>query len=227
MIDVKLYKIDNSIFEDPARFEAAFIKVSSERQEKINRIKPASNKYKSLGAGLLFEMAMDDLQIAKDDRELSYGENGKPELANRGEIQFSISHSDKWSILVINTEGMSTGCDIEKYGEAKKARNVFKRVISTAECELWFDNDVEGNDSFYVETFYNIWTAKESYVKTTGKGLGTDFRKLELQKPGPDGISVINDTDSKTTGYISRVNIDEEYSLSICTPVRDIRVIEI
>ncbi|MBQ2469340.1 MAG: 4'-phosphopantetheinyl transferase superfamily protein, partial [Clostridia bacterium] len=83
-------------------------------------------------------------------------------------------------IALIPARPAEIGCDVEPYenrlGENAK-RKVAKRYFSDKE------NDLIGTYDDFNRAFTRMWTAKESYVKCTGEGLG-GLSKTDVTSPG-------------------------------------------
>lgn len=103
---------------------------------------------------------------------------GKPYFPNQPELHFSISHSGDFWVCVFSESHV--GIDIQKHvgkkGESGKEANYFerlaKRFFHLREAE-WVGENPD-------KRFFQIWTAKESYVKYTGKGIDPDFCRFCL-----------------------------------------------
>ncbi len=149
--------------------------------------------------------------------------NGKPHvfLDDEQEFHFSLSHSGDFSICAVGKSPV--GADIEQIGHDKE--NIAERFF--AKEEQGFIKDAE--------SFYRIWTLKESFMKAVGLGMKLpmgSFTVTELDektgicrfKPcGFDGENPIADSLEKSyvdheTGYyrISGMTLSEipGYSLS-------------
>lgn len=226
MEEVRLYIIDTDIFINKELFESVYCQLDEARQQKIDRAKFDADKRRSLGAGYLLKAALDNLKIEDGNRELDYGEHGKPYLPLCPQIRFNLSHSARFIVLAINAAGIELGCDIEEYSDKKAIKtlkNVSRRVLSDKEKSMLGEPASE-NDVEWKQKFYDIWTAKESYVKLTGKGLGTDFRKLELSQ-NEDSIT-ITDIDNGDIMYIIRKKVADGYSFALCLENKDLIIRE-
>ncbi len=73
------------------------------------------------------------------------------------EIHFSISHSGDYAVCVLNE--VPVGIDIEAIG--KPAGNIAEHFFARDELGFIHDN----------ESFYRIWTLKESFLKVVGLGM--------------------------------------------------------
>ena len=123
-------------------------------------------------------------------------ERGKPYFADNPSIRFSVSHSgDVFACAFSNTE---IGIDIQEYknrpDEEERCRKIANR--------FFHPDEIDALDANTVSAFYNIWTAKEAYVKFTGQGIDGDFSEF-----------CIFDLDE----YLFQTEF-ERCSLSVCTP---------
>jgi len=137
------------------------------------------------------------------------GEKGKPYFKdgqkdeNAGNIHFSISHSGDYWICAVGR--LRIGADIQ---EVKPAGNmaVAKRFFHPAEYEYLVKNKEKG--------FFDIWTAKESYVKYTGTGISNDFSKFSVIDENEKFVREINGTEIR---FIDFEAAKEEYKLCVCS----------
>ena len=101
-------------------------------------------------------------------------ERGKPYFPNLPELHFSISHSGAYWVCAFSAYPI--GVDIQKHvkkkGEsqaeaADRFGKMAKRFFHPREAR-WVNEDPG-------KRFFQIWAAKESYVKYAGTGIGADF----------------------------------------------------
>jgi 4'-phosphopantetheinyl transferase len=91
-------------------------------------------------------------------------ENGKPVFENLGGLHFSVSHSESlWACVVCDID---IGMDMQAHVRCNK-EGVAKRFFHPLEVEYLEANGYAG--------FYDVWTAKESYVKLRGSGIDDGF----------------------------------------------------
>ena len=96
-------------------------------------------------------------------------EDGKPWLES-GEWHFNLSHSGDWALLGVAREEL--GIDVEDSGRRVEHHPLAQRFFSRYEADRAHSK----------ETFFQIWTLKEAYVKAVGKGLRLpldDFRVID------------------------------------------------
>ena len=170
-----------------------------ERAEKIGAYKMSADRIRGLGAGLLLERGLEgylaDLRaneevngrdgnkecnpsyaIPKDEEgryiiHYGYGPQGKPYLIDYPGIYFSLSHSGNMAVLAISDS--EAGIDVqERRGYQEKVVKRFYHESEIAVIEAISDPAEKAN------CFYQMWTAKEAYIKYTGNGMGQDLRSF-------------------------------------------------
>ncbi len=114
--------------------------------------------------------------VGGGERELKIArtERGKPYFEGCDDIHFSVSHSGE--LFACAFAPFPIGLDIQEHvkrrgetdGEAKE------RCLKIAKRFFHLD-EVDALELDTVSAFYKIWTAKESYVKLTGRGIDGEF----------------------------------------------------
>ena len=172
--------------------------VTGARQQRIQAYRRAEDKARCLVAGLLLRQVCG----VTDDRQLVYGEHGKPYLLSRiqtgvnregdvfapdkerRDMYFSIAHAGDYVILA--TADTEVGVDIEKVAPYEEA--VAARCFTSPEQE-WMRQ--ERRD----DAFYRLWTAKESVMKAAGLGFALPPETFSVLAPilsaaaGPSALS--------------------------------------
>ena len=178
--------------------------LDDKRRNRIRRLRVPLKRAQCVTAGLLLTKA-----LGKDGTAplLTYGENGKPYLADHPDTYFSITHSDKWVFLAV--------ADCEIGIDAQMPRKVCPRLAarSTSPEELsWVKEDTEPH-------FTRLWTMKEAYLKYTGTGLTIPIREVTISVPPTDGY------DEENCCYWSLLSY-EGIPLSVCSakPLDDISI---
>ena len=113
----------------------------------------------------LAELSAGDLTVARTER-------GKPYFPNTPSLHFSVSHSGDVFACAFSDEPV--GVDIQEYknrpDEAERCRKIAARFFHR--------DEIDALEADTVSAFYNIWTAKEAYVKLTGQGIDGDFSEF-------------------------------------------------
>ncbi len=164
---VKAVDIDTACSEDSEKIIA---KLDSDRQSRLSAIKHKGSYARSVFAGLLLRYAF--LEAGNSEARwrkvnISRGEYGKPYIKGNGDFFYSLSHSGDWVICAADISPI--GVDIQE--KRKWSMNTAKRFYSREEYERIIE--CGSVSPMQQETlFYKMWTAKESCVKLTGRGIG-------------------------------------------------------
>jgi 4'-phosphopantetheinyl transferase len=101
--------------------------------------------------------------------KFNYGPFGKPYLSQglgRGDIQFSMSHSDGLALYAF-TRDRRIGIDLEVIQEFPDIEHIAACFFSPKENALLRQLPPEVQQ----RRFFHWWTCKEAYLKATGKGM--------------------------------------------------------
>jgi 4'-phosphopantetheinyl transferase len=90
-------------------------------------------------------------------------------------LHFNMSHSHELALCAVSTR-REVGIDLEYLRPMPEAVQLAKRFFSRAEHALIQAVPVEEQ----VPVFFRLWTAKEAYLKATGKGLGHPLDQVEI-----------------------------------------------
>ena len=199
-----VYALDCTPWLEESAVAAALPYLDDKRRVRIRRLRVPLKRAQCAAAGLLLTHILGENGVAPP---LTYGENGKPYLANNSDSYFSITHSDKWVFLAV--------ADGEIGIDAQAPRKVCPRLAarSTSPEELaWVKENTEPN-------FARLWTMKEAYLKYTGTGMSVPIREVRITIPPVDGY------DERNHCYWS-LRTHEGVPLSICsaTPIHNIHI---
>jgi 4'-phosphopantetheinyl transferase len=129
-----------------------------------------------------------------EDYSISIDKQGKPFLDSHPDIHFNISHSGE--IVFVGVSYEAIGVDVEKIHDLDYKElshhffhlNEYKTII---------------NSKNPLNTFFEIWTLKESYVKMKGTGIVVDLDSFIIELG--ESIYVIDKKNLKDKNY----NADE------------------
>lgn len=169
-------------YRDKTLFDGALNQLPEERKQKVLQCKNQDAKRLSLGAGVLLGKALESKGITEKDLRFAYGEQGKPYLADYPNVHFSLSHSGEMVMCVI--ADCETGCDIEQI-HPRKYDHIAKRFFTKKEYQSVIG---QTNEEMCREMFYRYWTLKESFLKTTGKGISLPLDSFEFDLSAADNI---------------------------------------
>lgn len=148
-----------------------------DRREKVEQLKYVSGKHVSIEAGLMLQEAVEsELGLKPENIRIIRGKNGKPYIEGYEDFCFNLSHSGDYVALVYGDRQL--GIDMEQLKQKnirERDIKVAKRCFTETECAY-----VTGGDE---ESFFEIWTMKESYLKYTGQGISVPLNSFEVN-PG-------------------------------------------
>ncbi|WP_242225166.1 4'-phosphopantetheinyl transferase superfamily protein [Bacillus cereus group sp. BfR-BA-01380] len=135
---------------------------------------------------------------------------GKPYIHNLPSFQFSLSHVDEWVVCAVDTQ--LVGIDIECVRPVDV--QAMQYLFSSQEQKWW----KEVPEDKQLETFYNIWTGKESYLKAIGTGVSKNFASFTVSLL--EG-RVYDDEQWNEGWFIDHIPFQKGYILSLCTRRKD------
>lgn len=191
--------------------------VSDERKKKINGFYFVKDKVHSLFAEIVLLYALWE----RYDLNYTYlkfyrTEYGKPYLAHHKDKFFSLSHSGNWVLCGIGDKPL--GIDVEQMKE--KELSITKRIYTKEESNHIFTQSLENR----VKEFYKIWTLKESYVKSVGKGLSIPFNSFMFQLHG-DNIQFYLQGERNYNFIFNVQQLDEQHITALCVNTKSERMI--
>ncbi len=140
--------------------------LSPEEIEKVFRYKQENDQHCSLiGKAVLRILLGRYLNVDAKAIQFKSAKNKKPELENNfgRNLHFNISHSGNWILIAVSN--LEIGVDVEKMYASFTYKNLLSFGFNPQEIGF-----IENSDLPY-QSFYQLWTRKESLLKATGKGL--------------------------------------------------------
>lgn len=184
---IHVYYSDTSPLHDDSLFQAYYAGVSQERRAKADRLYFRKDKNLSLGAAVLLDAGLRRYGLTESAMVYGTGSSGKPFFRNAPDIHFSLSHSDdKVMVCFSDTE---LGCDLEK------VKDIDLKIAERFFCRSEYEAIMESTDYDHrKETFFRLWTLKESFVKANGKGMSLPADAFAIDISA-EQIRVRDDTD--------------------------------
>ena len=118
------------------------------------------------------------LEAEPDRLRFSYGEYGKPDLAEvRGgdSVRFNMSHSNGLALFAVTLD-RELGVDLEWIRPGVADDQIAERFFSPREVRILRALPRELQD----EAFFNCWTRKEAYIKAKGEGLSMPLNLFDV-----------------------------------------------
>ena len=168
-------RITEGFEEEQARF------LSGQRREAIGKYRSARDRINGCAVYMLLRYALIKEYGYMHAPEFSYGEHGKPFLADRADIFFNMSHCRNAVCCIVSDK--ETAIDITDIREVNPS--VIRRVCSENERQRITESAEPQR------TFLKMWTRKECLSKLSGRGMSQGFRELTDELPEAAGLHTI------------------------------------
>ena len=190
--------------------------IDSARRKRMEELRQKKDRIQSLVAGLLLRYSFLEkgyTQRQWKEIQIQHKASGKPWLEQYPEFCYSLSHSGKWVVCGVHSKEL--GIDIQEMrswniGVAKRffAIEEYERILNAEESEKTI-------------LFYKMWTAKESYAKLTGDGIGKGINQCLTNQQ----FDRIIDTNLQEEAESRIFEVLQEYM--ICACARDLECISV
>lgn len=154
--------------------------LSEDEKQRANRFKFAHHKKHFIAArGILRQLLGRYIQSPGEKIDFIYNSRGKPELSScfsDYNLKFNISHSQSLALYSFNYE-KKIGIDLEYLRDNIDYKTLAQRFFCDREFKLINNCAMEQQQ----QRFYQLWTAKEAYLKATGEGLSGGLENLEIK----------------------------------------------
>lgn len=151
-----------------------------------------------------------ELEFAQDD----FGRPGlRGRLAEKADgLQFSVSHSGGFGAVALSL-APSLGIDLEVHRELADARGVAAMVFTPREQAL-----LDSSSALeWRRRFFELWVAKESFLKATGRGFSLGPESVELSfNPRPALATIPAEFGAANEWSLAGWNIASNCSLALC-----------
>jgi len=137
---------------------------------------PVLQRRFAAGRGALRAILAGYLSMEPERLKFGYSAYGKPLLQNSpANIQFNLSHSGGLMVAAVCRD-WPIGVDIEKHDPRFHAMEIAERFFCEHEKAEIARQDGEAR----LEAFFQLWTAKEAFLKATSLGLALELSKFEI-----------------------------------------------
>lgn len=179
-------------------YERRFAAMSAERQAKTLRFRLDEDRKRSVAADMLARRELSRLCGCPEEKiSFETFDGGKPRAVGLP-VCFNLSHSGNYALIALSTSEI--GADIEtaeRYSERllDKAFTIGERAF------------VEQCPELALRRFRTVWTAKEAYLKLTGRGIAAGLSSVETVS----GMAM----KKELFGHKLLCETNEDYSFSI------------
>ena len=157
-------------------------------------------------------------------------EYGKPYFPAYPDFHYNISHSS--GLVVCAAADHPLGIDIQEIpADSARALKIASHFFSAEEQEALRDllphsgrQKDDKSNSLLCRLFTRFWTARESYIKLTGRGLSEPFEHFRPDLA--EGVIYVKG-ENAPAAYLTEYNIEEGFCMAVCTcaPVRNIDLV--
>ncbi len=201
-----IYNMDKLLTEDIEK------KISTQRFNKISRYKDKTKKLLGIISYLMLVHCLNTEGKIVNGLIFSHNKQGKPYLKDYPGIFFNFSHCKFGVVCAISKQEI--GVDIQNISQYNP--KVLSQVLNLREQEM-----VE-NSSCPEETFFMLWTLKESYLKAIGTGLTKSMKTITFNIRG-------NKITSSKPNWSFMSFREKDYVVSVCSKekINDLQYIRV
>ena len=150
--------------------------------------------------------------------------HGKPSLESQAtdrHIEFNLTHSEDLALLAVARD--EVGIDVEYLRGTCDWDRLAERVFTARELGPL---DRLGTPDTRTRQFYELWTAKEAYIKARGIGMSLSLRKFSVPLPefNDAGLVIDNGVGDGRSWYVQRIPAPAGYAAAVAYPRRDIQL---
>jgi 4'-phosphopantetheinyl transferase len=202
---IKIYTADVTELEKSDLYRLAYERATPERREKADKLRFDKGRRLCVGAEMLLLYGRKRLGMDTTPISYHYGSNGKPYLSEA--LYFNLSHSGDRVLCAISSK--EVGCDVERIKERRTS--VAGHFFCPEESE-WLEAQKTPEEKR--DLFFRLWTAKESFIKTTGEGMKLPLDAFCLY-PALEKGSLHWEKDQRTY-YFRELALGEGYKGTVC-----------
>ncbi|RDU24801.1 4'-phosphopantetheinyl transferase family protein [Anaerosacchariphilus polymeriproducens] len=170
---LKIYVIERNRLLDTNEYVFLYNFISEEKKKRIMKYRNYADMERSLLADLLVRYAVNQkIDIPNSHLHFYQNDYGKPFLMFPN-IHFNASHSGNWIACAVSD--YEVGIDVEKISHVDE--DIAEHFFTEIENQYLKNQP----DLLRKESFYKLWTLKESYIKFKGKGLSIPLDSFSIQ----------------------------------------------
>lgn len=199
---------------------------ADERRRAVGlRVEAARRTYVA-GRTLLRAVLAELLATEPGRLAFAVGEHGRPRLASpEGTgLDFNLSHSHGLIAAAV-CRGGRVGLDLERLREVPSAERLARRFFSPAELAAVLTRTATERD----RAFLAVWTAKEAWLKATGRGISVRLATVEVE-PDPDRpprlLALPDDEPARWTLHRVPLPLDALCALAVAGPPAAVEIHE-
>ena len=167
--------------------------LSEEEKLRASRFRFVKHKRRFIVARSVLRVILGNyLQIPPQQLTFDYNSRGKPSIPlkyNDYQLEFNISHSEELALYGFTLQNQ-IGVDLEYLRPFPDAENIAQRFFSPQEYQLLTSLSNEEKP----QKFFQIWTAKEAYLKAIGVGLAGSLKEIQVLFNSDNSVNLYQET---------------------------------
>lgn len=159
------------------KIEELMTYLSPDEVVRANKFRFPQHRSRFIAArGILRQLLGQYLHLSPSNVTFTYSDRGKPQLPqNNSLLQFNLSHSQEYGLFGFTLNHL-IGVDLEYQRIMPDALNIAQRFFSVRESTMLKAIPQEER----ARLFFQLWTAKEAYLKAIGTGLSGSLASVEI-----------------------------------------------
>ena len=150
------------------------------RKKEILKKSDINDRKRSLAGDILIKKYLSKLYgIPQEKIEIKKGAYGKPYVLNLP-AHFNVSHSGDYTVVAIGDRPIGIDIEVIKDFSAILA----KKLFNDDELQYISGSSATRKKSLMQMSFFEIWTAKEAYLKYLGRGISGGINSLSFKLNG-------------------------------------------
>lgn len=223
---VHLYCCDASTFAHDVQLDGLRELLSAEELARLDSFRFERDRDSYLVSHAMLRVALSEHKdVHPSAWRFDVEEHGKPGIAGENPgLEFNLSHTHGMCVAVV-AGGMRCGVDVEYMQRENDLQGVARKMFTAEEVEY-----MNADSKLSRQRFFQLWTLRESYLKTTGAGFSgnSDAFYFELDEDGMNAaINFTNAVEGSSVDWVFRLlRPGEEHMLAVCVQgTRDIEVV--
>lgn len=195
---IKLYALDLSKYRDGG-WQDFLPMLPAQRRRQVDSCRFEVDRCRLACAGWLLQQALGRAGVPVSEQIFQRNQWGKPELVGRDDVFFNLSHSGNWVVCAVSDRPVGVDVELPRCS-LDLARRFFRpEELDGLEQMDWQDRRIWLN---------RLWTAKEAFVKTVGKGVAMGLNTFGVE---------LTQTDARLQQeFLPRDYVLHEYTLHPC-----------
>jgi 4'-phosphopantetheinyl transferase len=201
--------------------------ISADEAARADRFVVAADRRRYVAArGLLRVVLSGYLGVRPHDVALEAGARGKPQLANRADPRFNLSHAGALGLVAVSAD-REVGVDIEEIRDVGDLEDLAETCFSPVERAALTAVPATQRQ----RAFFAGWTRKEAFLKALGEGLSWPLASFDVtltpgeaarllrvhEAPGAPGRYALRSL-RPAPGYVGALAIDGRGATVHCRP---------